>query len=102
MEVLKPIFTAISLIGIHITRPFQTLLIHPSTNYSTLLEAFATLYKDLTTTEIPQLIDTNRVLAFASNNIFKDSLPESVLLDVLVMNMQQHRERRSLNFYQSR
>ena len=92
MEVLKPIFTAISLIGIHITRPFQTLLIHPSTNYSTLLEAFATLYKDLTTTEIPQLIDTNRVLAFASNNIFKDSLPESVLLDVLVMNMQQHRE----------
>ena len=37
MELLKPIYGAIALLGLHITRPFHTLLIDPSTTYSTLM-----------------------------------------------------------------
>ena len=48
MEVLKPILATISLLGIHIMRPFQSLLMDPTTNYSTLLTSFQTLYDNLT------------------------------------------------------
>ena len=44
MEVLKPMFSAIPLVGIHITGPFYGLLITPDTNYSTLLSALRKLY----------------------------------------------------------
>ena len=36
MELLKPIYAAIALLGLNITRPFHTLLINPCTTYSTL------------------------------------------------------------------
>ena len=39
VEILKPILAAISLLGIHILRLFHKLVMDPSTNYSTLLEA---------------------------------------------------------------
>ena len=35
MPILKPIYSAVALIGIHITKPFQALIIDPYTNYST-------------------------------------------------------------------
>ena len=47
MEVLKPIFCATSLIGIHIAGPNQYLLINVDTSYDTLLQAFPTLYQEL-------------------------------------------------------
>ena len=39
LEVLKPIFTSIALLGFHITCPFHTFLIDDTTVCSTLLEA---------------------------------------------------------------
>ena len=36
MSILKPIFCAVALVGIHITKPFQALLIGVDTKYSTL------------------------------------------------------------------
>ena len=36
MEVLKPIYAAISLIGIHVTRPFHNMIADPETNYTAL------------------------------------------------------------------
>ena len=48
MALLKPIYGAIALLGLRITRPFHTLLIDPSTTYSTLMVSFKRLYKDLT------------------------------------------------------
>ena len=36
MKLLKSIYEAIALLGLYITRPFHTLLIDPSTTYSTL------------------------------------------------------------------
>ena len=50
-EILKPIYAAISLVGIHISRPFHKLLMH--TVYSTLLEAFPKLHQELQCTEPP-------------------------------------------------
>ena len=47
MELLKPIYGAIAFLGLRITRPFHTLLIDPSTIYSTLMVSFKRLYKDL-------------------------------------------------------
>ena len=38
MEVLKPIYMAISMLGIYILKPFHELLIYPETNYTTLLK----------------------------------------------------------------
>lgn len=83
MEVLKPIFTAISLLGVHITRPFQTLLIDPTTTYSTLQNAFPKLYTDLTETEPADFLTTNHVCKFVSGDIFIRSLPDQCLLDEL-------------------
>ncbi|MEO0686683.1 MAG: hypothetical protein AAFY76_16990, partial [Cyanobacteria bacterium J06649_11] len=45
MTLLKPVFCAVSLIGIHITMPFQALLLTKETNYSSLLTAFPSLYE---------------------------------------------------------
>ena len=49
MEILKPILATITLLGIHITRPFQYLLTDPETSkYSILIVAFKKLYENLT------------------------------------------------------
>ena len=45
MELLKQIYGAIALPGLHITRPFHTLLIDPSTTYSTLMISFKRLQR---------------------------------------------------------
>ena len=47
MTLLKPVFCAAALIGIHVTLPFQSLLAANETNYSTLLSAFPILYAEL-------------------------------------------------------
>ena len=45
MELLKPIYGAIALLGLYITRPFHTLLIDPSTTYSTQMASFKRLQR---------------------------------------------------------
>ena len=52
MEVLKPIYMVISMLGIQILKPFHELLIHPETNYPTLLNLFSKLYGELTSIEV--------------------------------------------------
>ena len=47
MGLLKPIYGAIAFLGLHITKPFRTLLIDPSTRYSTLMVSFKRIYKDV-------------------------------------------------------
>ena len=49
MPILKPIFCAVALIGIHIPNAFQALVIDCDTNFSTLSEAFPKLYDELVT-----------------------------------------------------
>ena len=75
MEILKPIFTAISLLGVHITHPFQTLLMDSTTTYSVLLTSFKQLYNNLTTKSATEYIGVSQVATFVTEDVFKKSLP---------------------------
>ena len=83
MEILRPIFATIALLGIHITRPFQHLVIDKDTNYSTLLSAFSKLYKNLSEIPAENYITLNHVATFVSEEMFEKSLPDKTLLDSL-------------------
>ena len=50
MEVLKPIFCSIALIGIHFRRPYLALLLDGAITYETLLTAFPIVYNNLAET----------------------------------------------------
>ena len=81
MDILKPIFCATSLIGIHITRPFLALMLDTRTTYSTLLSAFPKLYENLTTIPAERFVQTDhQVCTFVSEEKFKNSLPKDCLL----------------------
>ena len=47
MEVLKPISATISLVGLHILKPFHNLISDNDTTYSTLLNSFPKLYEEI-------------------------------------------------------
>ena len=83
MELLKPVFCATVFIGIHIGRPFLSLLLDTETNNDTLLEAFSKLHQNLTHTEISEYLQFESVVCdFVSQNRFKN-LPKSCLLESL-------------------
>ena len=84
MELLKPIFSATALVGIHIGRPFLSLLLDNDTNYDTLCKAFITLYNDLTNKNIARFLQTREnVCGFVSDVKFRNSLPKNCLLQSL-------------------
>ena len=83
MELLKPIYGAIALLGLHITRPFHTLLNDPSTTYSTLMFSFKRLYKDLTEIPAKTFLTTDRVAYFVTEDIYKKSKADECLLQFL-------------------
>ena len=83
MELLKPIYGAIALLGLHITRPFHTLLIDPSTTYSTLMVSFIRLYKDLTEIPAKNFLTTDQVAYFVTKDIYEKSKPDECLLQFL-------------------
>ena len=83
MEVLKPIYRAISMLGIHILKPFHELLIHPETNYTISLKSFPKLYSESTSIEPEKLFKIDHVFKFVTEEMFKDCLPDNDLLHVL-------------------
>ena len=83
MELLKPIYGAIALLRLHITRPFHTLLIDPSTTYSTLMVSFKRLYKDLTEIPAKNFLTTDQVAYFVTKDIYKKSKPDECFLQFL-------------------
>ena len=57
---------------------------NPDTNYSTLLNAFPQLYKELSSTiHGSQLLITDQVFSFVCNETFKNSLPDDDLLQTI-------------------
>ena len=82
MEILRPILATIALLGVHITRPFQALLLDKDTNYSSLLKAFKELHENLGLS--PELfLCTYRVATFVEKEMFESSLPKTCLLESL-------------------
>ena len=80
MELLKPIFCARSLIGIHVTGPFMQMIFDEGTTYETLTKAFPELYDNLTKVSPEELITSNQVLSFTSKDFHEDSLPKPSIL----------------------
>lgn len=83
MEILKPIFASATVLAIHVSWPYQTLLLQEQTVYSTLLIAFSALYNDLTTVKASELLELTKVFTFVTDDVFKKSLPEESLLETL-------------------
>ena len=82
MELLKPIFCATALVGIHFTHPFLSLLLDTKCNYETLIRAFPMFYHDLQETSVePTMMQQveNIVVTLAEDEKFKKSLPKDCL-----------------------
>ena len=90
MDILKPIFAAISLLGIHFTRPFHSLLLDKDTNYTILTESYKLLYDNLTNIDVSHLLTTKKVCNFVVDKVFDDSLPDKCLIDILQQHIQQY------------
>ena len=60
MELLKPVFCAAALVGLHITIPFQTLLTANETNYFSFLAYFPVLYNELQSID-PEKTDKHKI-----------------------------------------
>ena len=77
MPILKPIFCAVSLIGIHVSKPFQALLIDVDTKYTTLMVAFPKLYQELITVDAVDMCSTSiQVFHFVSKEMFESCAPD--------------------------
>ena len=84
MPILKPIFCAVALIGIHITKPFQALVIDCDTKFSTLSVAFPKLYEELTTINPATLCQTSdHIFQFANKDMFSSGLPDDDVCRVI-------------------
>ena len=88
MEVLKPIFCATSLIGIHITGPHQYLL--------TSIYTFASISNtssQLNNIKGADMLNTERqIFNFVENNIFKKSLPKECILHSINSSMCEYKK----------
>ena len=83
MEVLKPIYAALALLGVHILKPYQYLLMDQNTKYFTLLHAFSCLYRELKDVPPSSMMKNAQCFNFASETIFNKALPDKAILDEL-------------------
>ena len=82
MEMLKPIFCSAALIGIHITRPFLSLLLDTETTYDTLCSAFPILFNDLSNPNTEKFLQTQHcATSFIDDERFKSALPKDCLCE---------------------
>ena len=71
MELLKPIFCATALIGLHFTGPYLSLLLSKNTNYDVLCETFPKFYNDLLIENITKMMQTQKqVITFMTEDEF--------------------------------
>ena len=73
MELLKPFYRAIALLGLDTTKPFHALLVDPSITYSTLNASFKRLYQDLTKILAKNFQNTDQVSSFVTKDIYENS-----------------------------
>ena len=92
MEILKPIFCATSLMGVHITRPLMHILLDNETTYTNLGSIFTKLYNDLTVLQAHHFLQTSEcVTSFSSSDVFKLTLPKPTILSSIEACLQEHR-----------
>ena len=83
MELLKPIYGAMALLGLHITRPFHTLLIDPSTTYSTVMVSFKKTLQRSNWNPSKEFPYIRPSCLFLTKDIYEKSKPDECLLQFL-------------------
>ena len=80
MELLKPIFCSVALIGIHFTKPYLVLLLDKNTTYERLIQAFPILYSDLKNANVDNIMQTDiKIVEFVNKKEFERTLPKECL-----------------------
>ena len=70
MEILKPIFCATALMGMHITSPLMAILLDTNTKYSIIMSVFQKLYNDMITVKPHHFLQTSEcVVSFVSTKV---------------------------------
>ena len=80
LEMLKPIFCSVALLGIHFTKPYLMVLMNKNTNYDMLLSLFPVFHNDLRKAVDRSFLQTeHKVVNFVNEEQFKSSLPSLCL-----------------------
>ena len=79
MEILKPIYVAISLVGVHILKPFYNLVMDKETTYSILMTSFPKLHEELLSIPPTDMMTLNQVFYFATPEHFAAAMPKAEL-----------------------
>ena len=85
MEVLKPIYVAICIVGIHILKPFHNMIVDKNTNYTTLLQSFPKLYEELCSIAPHQMLTADQIFFFVSADQYQKALPHPDLLKNVII-----------------
>ena len=92
LEYLRVLAAVAVVIGIHLIEPYLSLTTSSSTTWAKLVEAFPSLYTDLTTTSPDRLLDLTRpAFSFISPERFKECLYSPHLLQPTEQVIQQYR-----------
>ena len=80
------------MLGHHILRPFQRLLVDVDTTYETLAIAFPKLYDEMVNANPEDLIDSKQMFHFVSADLFNDTLADPHLLKCLFDTANQYKD----------
>jgi len=98
MEVLKPIYAAFTIVGIHVLKPYHLLFLDKETNYSTILSSFPKLHNNLLLISPEEMLELKHTFKFATKDYFENLLPEKELLSSVVENISQY-HKKYVKFY---
>ena len=84
MEIIKPIFCATALMGVHIISPLMAILLDTNTKYSTVMSVFQKLNKDMITLKPHHFLQTSEcVVSVVPTKVFKQASPKVVIINSL-------------------
>ena len=85
MEVLKPIYAAITIVGIHVLKPYHLLLLDKETKYSTLLSSFPKLHNNLLSIPPEEMLELKHTFKFTTKDRFENLLPKKESLSSVLI-----------------
>ena len=92
LEYLRVLAAVTVVIGIHLVEPYLSLTTSSTTTWDKLVEAFPSLYADLTNTKPEQLLNlTSPAFSFISNERFKHCLYSPTLLEPTIQVIEQYK-----------
>lgn len=92
LEYLRVLAAVKVVVGVHLVEPYLSLTTSSSTSWEKLVQAFPTLYNDLTSTPPMNLLDlSSPAFSFISEERFKQCLYPTILLEPTLQVIQQYR-----------